>query len=205
MMRPWRFDIFMTPPPPRIATIILAAGASTRLGTPKQLFLIDGITLLRRTIDTALQSETNSVYVVCGFESEKMKLETATLPVNMIVNPNWKQGMSTSIRAGLQLLDSTTDGAIIALCDQPKLSADILNRLIRTYTSTRAPLVTCTYAGTVGVPTLYDRCLFPELLSLEGDRGAKGIIERYSTTRIEIDFPGGEIDLDTVADQQLVS
>ena len=192
-------------PPPRIATIILAAGASTRFGAPKQLFLIDGITLLRRTIDTVLHSETNSVHVVFGFESEKMKLETTTLPVNIVVNPNWQNGMSTSLRAGLQSLDSTTDGAIIALCDQPKLSTDILNKLISTYTLTRTPIVTCTYAGTVGVPTLYDRCLFPELVSLEGDRGAKGIIERYSATRVEINFPGGEIDLDTVADQKHVS
>jgi molybdenum cofactor cytidylyltransferase len=87
--------------------------------------------------------------------------------------------------------------AIIVLCDQPKLSSDILNALIENYVSTNAPIVTCRYAGTVGVPTLYDRCLFSELSALSGDRGAKAIIEHYESKRVEIDFPGGEDDIDT--------
>jgi molybdenum cofactor cytidylyltransferase len=78
---------------------------------------------------------------------------------------------------------------------------DILNTLIDTYISTRAPIVTCKYAGTVGVPTLYDRRVFSELLALGGDYGAKSIIERYVSERIEIDFSGGEIDIDTIDDQ----
>lgn len=130
-----------------------------------------------------------------------MKLEIADLQVDVIVNPHWQNGISTSIRAGIQSLEPNIDAAIMVLCDQPKLSTDILNTLIDTYSSTRAPIVTCKYAGTVGVPTLYDRCIFPELLALRGDHGAKPIIERYASERIEIDFSGGELDIDTIADQ----
>ena len=191
--------------PPKIDIVVLAAGASTRLGTPKQLLPYNGTTFIRRTIETSLLAQADSVHVVFGYEAKKMKLEITDLQVVIVVNPHWQNGISTSIRSGIQSLGSDIDAAIIVLCDQPKLSTDILNKLISTYTSTRAPIVTCTYAGTVGVPTLYDRCLFPELVSLEGDRGAKGIIERYSATRVEINFPGGEIDLDTVDDQKHVS
>jgi molybdenum cofactor cytidylyltransferase len=186
--------------PPQIAIIILAAGASTRLGAPKQLLPYNGITLLRRTVETVLLSKAKSVHVVFGCEAEKMKLEIANLPINVVVNPNWQRGISTSIHSGIQSLEPNIDAAIIVLCDQPKLSTDILNTLINTYTSTRAPIVTCKYAGTVGVPALFNRRIFAELLSLEGDHGAKKIIERYTKEIIEIDFPGGEIDIDTITD-----
>jgi molybdenum cofactor cytidylyltransferase len=192
--------VFM-PQPPHIAIIVLAAGASTRLGAPKQLLLYKGTTLLRRTVETALLVKVKSVHVVLGFESEKMKLEIADLPVHIIVNSNWQHGVSTSLRSGIQSLEPDIEAALIVLCDQLKLSTDILNTLISTYTSTRAPIVTCKYAGTVGVPTLYDRRIFPELVSLEGDHGAKKIIERHTKERVEIDFSGGEIDIDTVDSQ----
>jgi len=191
--------------PPQIAIIVLAAGASTRLGAPKQFFKYNGITLLRKTIETVLQSKANSVHVVFGCEAEKMKLEITDLPVDVVINPNWQRGISTSIRSGIQSLEPNIDAAIIVLCDQPNLSTDILNTLVNTYTSTRSPIVTCKYAGTVGVPAMFDRCIFPELLSLEGDHGAKKIIERYTKERIEIDFPGGEIDIDTITDQRHIS
>ena len=190
---------------PSIAIIVLAAGASTRLGAPKQLLKYNGITLLRRTVETVLLSKTKSVHMVFGFEAEKMQLEIAGLPVDVVVNPNWQRGISTSIHSGILSLEPNIDAAIIALCDQPKLSTDILNTLIDTYTSTRAPVVTCKYAGTIGVPAMFDRRIFTELLSLEGNLGAKKIIERYMKERIEIDFLGGEIDIDTIADQKQIS
>jgi molybdenum cofactor cytidylyltransferase len=186
---------------PKIDIVVLAAGASTRLGIPKQLLRYNGISLLRGTIETALSTKANSVHVVLGYEAEKMKLDIAALPIEVIVNPRWQSGISTSIRSGIQSLEPTTDAAIIVLCDQPKLSTDVLNSLIDTYTTTRAPIVTCKYAGTVGVPTLYDRRIFTELFALRGDHGAKPIIERYTSERLEINFSGGEVDIDTIADQ----
>ena len=190
---------------PHIAVIVLAAGASNRLGVPKQLLKYNGITLLRRTVETVLLSKVKFVHVVLGFEAEKMKLEIANLPVDIVVNPNWQNGISTSIHSGIQSLGPNIDAAIIVLCDQPKLSTDILNTLINTYTSTRAPIITCKYAGTVGVPALFDHRIFPELLSLEGDLGAKKIIEQHAKERFEIDFLDGEIDIDTIADQKQIS
>jgi molybdenum cofactor cytidylyltransferase len=186
---------------PNIAIIVLAAGASRRFGTPKQLLRYKGMTLLHRTIETALLSKAKSVYVVLGFEAEKMKLDIADFPVEVVENHDWQSGIGSSICSGIKSLDPTIDAAIIILCDQLKLSTLILNSLIDPYVSTRALIVTCKYAGTVGVPTLYDRRIFPELLTLRGDHGAKAIIERYASERIEIDFSGGEEDIDTVADQ----
>ena len=190
---------------PSIAIIVLAAGASTRLGAPKQLLKYNGITLLRRTVETVLLSKAESVHVVFGFEAEKMRLEIADLPVDVIINPNWQRGISTSIQSGIQSLEPNIDAAIIVLCDQLKLSTDILNKLIDTYASTRAPIITCKYAETIGVPAMFDRRIFPELLSLEGDLGAKKIIEQHSKERIEIDFLDGEIDIDTIADHRQIS
>jgi molybdenum cofactor cytidylyltransferase len=187
--------------PPKIDIVVLAAGASTRLGTPKQLLPYNGTTFIRRTIETSLLAQADSVHVVFGYEAKKMKSEISDLQVDIVLNPHWQNGISTSIRSGIQSLESNIDAAIIVLCDQPKLSTAILNTLIDTYISTRASIVTCTYAGTVGVPTLYDRRIFPELLALRGDNGAKPIIERYAAERIEIDFSGGEVDIDTIADQ----
>ena len=177
--------------PPKIDIVVLAAGASTRLGTPKQLLPYNGTTFIRRTIETSLLAQADSVHVVFGYEAKKMKSEISDLQVDIVLNPHWQNGISTSIRSGIQSLESNIDAAIIVLCDQPKLSTAILNTSI----------VTCTYAGTVGVPTLYDRRIFPELLALRGDNGAKPIIERYAAERIEIDFSGGEVDIDTIADQ----
>ena len=191
--------------PQQIAVIVLAAGASRRLGVPKQLLLYQGTTLVRRTVETVLLSKVNSVHVVFGFKAEKMKTEIADLPVHTIVNPNWQKGIGTSIRSGIQSIKPNIDAALIVLCDQPKLSVDILNRLIETYHATRAPIVACKYAGTVGVPTIFDHCIFPELLSLKGNHGAKRIIERHTRESIEIEFYGGEIDIDTAADQKQIS
>jgi molybdenum cofactor cytidylyltransferase len=188
--------------PPHIAIIVLAAGASTRFGAPKQLLRYKGMSLLHRTVETALLSRAKSVYVVLGYEAEKVKLEITDLPIKVVKNLNWQSGMSSSIYSGIKSLEPTMDAAIIVLCDQPKLSTGILNSLIDAYVSTQAPIVTSKYAGTVGVPTLYDRRIFPELLALRGDHGAKVIIEHYASERIEIDFSGGEDDIDTVGDQE---
>jgi molybdenum cofactor cytidylyltransferase len=190
---------------PTISAIILAAGSSARLGAPKQLLRYHGMTLLRRTVETVLLSKVKSIHVVVGYEAERMKLEIADLPVHVVVNQNWQSGIGTSIHSGIQSLEQSIDAAIIVLCDQLKLSTDILNTLIDTYTSTQVPIVTCKYAGTVGVPTLYDRRIFTELLSLRGDQGAKPIIERYASERLEIDFSGGENDIDTITDQKRIS
>ena len=191
--------------PLQIDIVVLAAGASARLGAPKQLIQFNGTTLLRRTVETALHSTAHAVHAVFGFEAGLIQKEIADFPIDVVINAYWHRGISTSLRAGILSLDRTIDAALIILCDQPKLSPAILNALIDAYTSTHAPIVTCTYAGTVGVPTLYDRCVFPELLSLEGNYGAKKIIERYRKEQIEVDFVGGEIDIDTIADQRDMS
>jgi molybdenum cofactor cytidylyltransferase len=187
---------------PHIAIVLLAAGASTRLGRPKQLLSLNGITLLRRTAEMALHSTAESVHIVLGYKSDSMKAELKNLPVRIIENLRWQEGISTSLCTGLTSLSETIEAAVVVLCDQPKLSMIYLDKIIKTYIDTQAPIVASKYAGTVGVPALFNRKIFPELLSLKGDQGAKSVIERYSKTRVEIDFPGGEFDIDVDVDEK---
>src|ERR1700722_15860828 len=138
----------MSPLPP-IALILLAAGSSTRMGRPKQLLLYKNQSLLRRAAEQALKAGCDPVIVVLGSSAEQMKPELTNLPVQIIENPHWPQGMGTSIRAGLQTLlpspstrgegkgeGSSPPAVIITLCDQPLIDAAALTQLINLHRST---------------------------------------------------------------------
>jgi molybdenum cofactor cytidylyltransferase len=181
----------------QIAIIILAAGSSERMSSPKQLLPYLDTSLLRYITQTALQSHAQKVYVVVGYKAEEMFKGLAELPIEILLNPEWKNGLSTSLHVGLQKLDKESDAAIILLCDQPKVTSSLLNTLIDSYLEVQQPIVACRYGDTVGVPALFDRSIFPELLALRGDVGAKRIIEQYASKRTEIDFPEGIYDIDS--------
>jgi molybdenum cofactor cytidylyltransferase len=185
-----------------IAAILLAAGSSTRLGTSKQLLSYGGRSLLRHVAETALASSVTEVHVVVGFEAERMKTELGGLDVHLADNPNWNEGIASSIRAGISSLPHSVDAALILLCDQPLITASVLNEMINTYTATGKPIVACEYGGTVGVPVLFARSFFPELLRLRGDRGAKQLITQNLDQVTTIPFPGGSVDIDTLADKE---
>ena len=184
-----------------IGLMILAAGASTRLGAPKQLLSFNGQTLLRRVALAALESVCQPVVVVLGSRAETCEKHLAPFELDIVVNKDWEKGMGTSIRAGIEKLlktDERADGAVITLCDQPFVSCEIINRLAETFYQTGAPVVASAYAGTRGTPALFSRTLFPDLMNLKG--GAKELIGRYSSETVSIEFPEGEIDIDTMED-----
>jgi molybdenum cofactor cytidylyltransferase len=188
----------------RIGAIILAAGGSSRMGSPKQLLPYRGRPLILHAVDQALASACEQVFVILGANAEKVG-QAFILPssnrVTLCQNPHWEQGMGTSIHIGVEAsISAGLDAVVIALGDQPLISALILNALIATQNETGKPLVASRYAGVSGVPALFAKALFPELLQLPPASGCKALIETHSGESAFIDCPEGELDIDTPED-----
>ncbi|MEM9510260.1 MAG: nucleotidyltransferase family protein [Cyanobacteria bacterium P01_E01_bin.35] len=192
-----------------IAAIILAAGASRRMGRPKQLLPYRGQTLLSYVTECAIASPCNSVIVILGANANKIEPEIAQLPIKIVKNLEWNEGISSSISCGITYIKEQSlniDGVIILTCDQPFISPEVIEKLINTYNLTDKLMIASSYKETLGIPALFDRSLFSELMELKGDRGAKKIINKYPNLVHILDFSQGEIDLDTFKDyQQLIS
>jgi molybdenum cofactor cytidylyltransferase len=183
-----------------ISVIILAAGSSSRMGQSKQLLLIENEPLLLRSIKATLTSSFENIVVVLGAEEEKHRVVIEHLPVQIIHNQNWANGMGSSLKAGLNhllKLQSDLGAVIIAVCDQPLLSAAHIDKIVETFHQTNKPIVASRYTGVAGVPALFDQSMFSELLDLPDEQGAKKLITKYESTIETIDFPEGAIDLDT--------
>jgi molybdenum cofactor cytidylyltransferase len=181
------------------AAIILAAGASIRLGQPKQLLAFRGRSLLRHAAATALEAICRPVVVVLGAHAGRLQTELTDLPVKVVLNPGWQEGMASSIRVGLEAVTSGTtapDAVIIMLCDQSLVTSGMLNQLINTHHSEARGIVASAYRETLGVPALFSRKHYAELASLEGDQGAKRIIVKYANDRAQIAMPQAAFDVD---------
>ena len=180
-----------------IAGIVLAAGESARLGHPKQLAVHEGRTLLRRTVDAALGAACDPLIVVLGAHADRIEGELKGLPVERTVNPSWSEGMSGSIRAGIDALGSRpVDGVLLMTCDQLHIDDAILRRLCETFDGKPGRMVACAYADTVGVPALFESSLFGELRNLHGDRGAKQLLLDRPDDLVTIPWPNGNQDVD---------
>ncbi len=185
------------------AALILAAGSSSRMGQPKQMLDINGEKLLVRTARATLEAGLKNVMVVIGHEEEGHRKILAGLPLEKIYNPSWKKGMGSSLKRGLAHLLSnhpSVDAVIILVCDQPMLSGDVILSLIRQYEQTRKPIVASRYSNMPGVPVLFDQTYFRKLSMIADDEGAKKIILQHPSDVVTVDFPGGDIDLDTMED-----
>lgn len=199
------------------AAILLAAGGSRRLGRPKQLIRIGGESLLRRTARLTVDAGCNRVLAVLGFEAALLKLEIDGLAVETILNPDWEQGMASSLQAGLKALltrlrDSPpaertgeTTSVLITVCDQPRLSVEVLRELIAVHHSSKADISACSYSKTLGVPAIFDPKVFPALLQLKGDQGAKRIMAQPQWKVSTLAFPDGGIDIDLPSDLQIMN
>lgn len=188
--------------------IILAAGESARMGSPKQLLDYHGKTLLRHTIDTALSLRGAPVVVVLGANAGKIRPTLTGLPVLVAENAGWREGMSSSVRTGLHALlaaHPSISAALFLLCDQPLLSPKTLRDLAAAHGRTGRAIVASDYDGVLGVPALFDHSLFPDLLALEGPGGAKQVISIYRNDAIGVPFDDGAVDIDTPADYACLS
>ena len=188
-----------------VGLIMLAAGASTRMGTPKQLLTYRGCTLIRHMAEVAIASVCQPIAIVLGANGERIKPEISQFPLQIVENQQWQEGMSSSIQVGLEAMlavNQHLDAVAIALCDQPFVSPQTLNQLVEAYHLTGKPIIASEYAGTFGVPALFSRTLFSELMNLKNTEGAKQLIKRHIHAVFSIPFPDGAIDIDTPKDYE---
>jgi molybdenum cofactor cytidylyltransferase len=185
--------------------VILAAGASTRLGKPKQLLQYRGKTLLAHAINEAVNSNTDAIVVILGKDADLFKKEIDEKKVRVAVNSSWEEGMASSLRLGLDTLLNDKpyiDAVIFMVCDQPHVLSSLLNELIITQQKTTKQIVTCNYGDSIGPPALFHKKYFKDLMKLSGDTGARKIIQQNMNDMTTILFPEGEIDIDTEEDYE---
>jgi len=189
----------------KIGIVLLAAGPAERMKQNKLALIINGKTLLENALYAAHKSAADTVSIVVGaFEKEHLKL-IEKHPVEAILNTNWKKGIGSSIKYGLQKILTSNpdlDAVIISVCDQPFLTKEVFDGLISTYKTTGKKIIVSAYTKSIGVPVLYDRVLFSELLNIPDRYGGKRtIIEKAKKEMLgSIPFPKGEIDIDTIED-----
>ncbi len=189
-----------------VGIIILAAGASSRMGLPKQLMLIEGKTMIKRIIDNTLETPCYPIVAVLGANADLLKQELIKVPITIIDNPNWKQGMASSMKMGLvgaYMTQKEIDAVIFLTSDMPMVSDKLLKDMIqKAEESADISIVACQYLKNneriIGIPVLFKRHLFNEILELKGDEGAKKVVLKHQKNTALLAFPEGHIDLDTM-------
>jgi molybdenum cofactor cytidylyltransferase len=191
-----------------IAAIILAAGSGSRMGLTKQLLKIDGESLIRRTAQAAIDARLDPIIVVTGSDAENVGDDLAGLSVTIAQNRNWKNGIGTSIRHGISTLLATNtqiDAATILLCDQARLTSEVLRNLIATFSASHKPIAACEYENTVGPPCCFNRETFAELSQIADTDGAKKVLLKDPSRLTKIPWPAGADDVDTPADWRRIN
>jgi molybdenum cofactor cytidylyltransferase len=186
-----------------VGAVILAAGGSSRFGQPKQLLTFQGESLVRRAVRAATEACDAGVAVVAGDTRALIEAELRESGAEVVENPEWRQGLGTSIRCGLRhllVLVPELEAVVLIACDQPYVEAETVAALVKKRASTGQAIVASSYANTLGIPALFDRSCFEALLALPDDSGAKALIESRPDDVAHIDFERGAIDIDTPAD-----
>ncbi|WP_461453102.1 nucleotidyltransferase family protein [Mucilaginibacter sp.] len=183
------------------ALIILAAGESSRMGQPKQNLIFNGLTLLQLAVETGIKSACEPIVVVLGANADNI---SSPANVKTIYNKHWKEGMASSIRSGINeiMKDEMVDKTIILLCDQPFADEKLLSNLVSKQAETNKLIIASEYNGIAGVPALFERAIFNDLLKLQGHEGAKKIIQKNTQFVDYIPFEKGSIDIDTPEDYE---
>jgi molybdenum cofactor cytidylyltransferase len=194
-------QVLVVSPLAPVGIVILAAGASTRMGTPKQLLCHRQQSFLTYAVEVAIASVCDPIVVVLGANADQMRSQVAPFLVQ-VVESQWQEGMSASIRSGIQALAATseTEAAVLMLCDQPFVSAAVIDQLVEVYQQTGRSIVASAYADTLGVPALFGRSRWAELTSLRQAEGAKQVIIRHQQDVAVVPFAEGAIDIDTPQD-----
>jgi molybdenum cofactor cytidylyltransferase len=192
---------------PRVGAIVLAAGGSSRFGSPKQLLPWKGQTLLQHVVNTVLDSSVQQVVVVLGHQAGRMRELLGDRPGTMVINEEWEQGQSSSVGAGLEALAANFQACLFVLADQPNITSSLIDDLLTRYRRTLALVVAPVHRGQRGNPVLFDRELFPDLLDLKGDEGGRSIIERHRSQLelVEVADETVFLDIDSVSDYEATS
>jgi len=185
-----------------VSAILLAAGESKRMGRLKQLLPLGKTSIVEQAVDNLLSSKVNEVIVVVGYRAEEITKKLATKPVKIALNPIYHQGMSTSIIAGLNLVDDRARAVMLALADQPFIDSQTINRLIDEFCDHNKGIAIPTYQSQRGHPIIFAIKYKGELSELKGDIGGRQVIERCPDDVLEVAVasPGINIDIDTTND-----
>lgn len=175
---------------PRVSGVILAAGRSTRFGSgpPKQLYRVSGEPLVHRTARITLASRLDSIVVVVGHQGRNVTAAVSDLAVEVVDNPDFAEGQSTSVRAGLSRIEREADAAVFIPCDLPNLDGQTIDRLIEAYTASRPAIVVPVFEGQRRAPVLIERSLFEEIETITGDRGARQLFSEHEGEIVEVTF-----------------
>jgi molybdenum cofactor cytidylyltransferase len=185
--------------------LVLAAGASTRLGQPKQLVPIDGRAALHRVVASAVAVAGNAVTVVIGAHAKELTYLLSRMPVSYVVNKHWEEGLASSLKCGLAAVPAAADAVLVVLGDQVCVTSDDLSRLLSAWRSQASIIAAATYDQTVGVPAVFPRTYFSELAELRGDEGARKVLKRNPDRLVRVPMPNAAVDLDTPEDLTALS
>lgn len=190
---------------PHLAHLLLAAGASTRMGRPKQLLTWQGKSLIQHAVaQIQLAAVAQKIVVVLGANQELIAPELSGLQVEHIINPDWQEGMGSSIRCGVGYLVSpgaaAWQGICISLVDQPLVQAPQLRALYEHWQTQQQPISAASYDGVLGAPALFGAAYFPALLALGGATGARQLLQQHRGVVAPVAMPEARFDLDTPED-----
>jgi len=183
-----------------IHVVVLAAGASSRFGSTKQLVRVNGRPLMLSAVSRAVELAGHSVTVVLGSNAPELAPLLRHSPASIAINRDWSEGIASSIREGLTHTPATADGVLIALADQAAVTTEDLRRLAGVWRRNPSSIATAQYAGTVGVPAIFPRWCFRELNELRGDRGAQQLLQRHVDRLVRLPMPSAELDIDRPED-----
>ena len=186
-----------------VAGVVLAAGSSRRMGRTKLLLDLGGESVIRRAVRAAVDGGLDPVVVVLGHEAERVRAELSGLPFRPVLNPNHARGVGTSLQVGVAAVPTSTAAIVVILPDMPFVTASMIGAVVERYRATGAPVVVSRYAETEAPPTLFDRSLFSELLSIAGERCARVVARRHEHQAAVVAWPAEALrDLDVAGDYQ---
>ena len=180
--------------------VVLAAGASTRFGSPKQLVRLAGRPLLHTAVTRAAEVAGNALIVVLGAGAAELAPLLKHSPGSIVVNQDWREGIASSIRAAVARLPQTCAGVMLVLADQAGVTADDLKRLAGTWRKQPQYIAAALYEGVCGVPAIFPRSIFRELSELRGDTGARVLLRRNTDRIVRVPMPSAALDVDTPED-----
>jgi molybdenum cofactor cytidylyltransferase len=183
-----------------ITGIVLAAGGSERMGRPKQLLSWKGSSLIQYIVSTVINAGMDHTLVVLGAFEDRVREEINNLPVEIVVNPQWEAGQSTSVQAGISAVPENSGSVIIFLVDQPHLSKTLIRSLVERHAETLSPIIAPIVAGQRGNPVLFDRSTFDKFLAIHGDAGGRQIFSQYQVSWITWHDEAILFDIDTDED-----
>jgi molybdenum cofactor cytidylyltransferase len=190
----------------RISCILLAAGESKRMGKPKLLLNLGLSNIINTTIENLLKSEISELIIVLGHESQKIKssLSIQDKRIKFVINKNYREGMSTSIKCGVLTVSKESEAFLIALGDQPLISPNIINSIIEKYQSSGAGIVTVMHQSLRGHPVIISKKYFEEILSLNGDIGARDLLKKHLDDTVSVSIESSEefFDIDRIQDYE---